>query len=189
MRIAIIGAPGSGKSELGGRLSAHLRIPPVDGYIGRLEKRTGIAFGYLADMVPNLLCATERIKAEYASMQEHGDSYVLCGTTVESAAYIAIRAVEAMNYTDNIGSERQRIQAAIDAATLLLEGWTYDHVFYLALPQSHEDEWDKRLDRSIQEALAMLRIDHTPLTSDDRFEEALAVIEPKEVDEPTQTEE
>jgi hypothetical protein len=177
MRIAIIGAPGAGKSDLANRLAPYLKLHKVDNYIDKLEKKTGIAMGYLADFVPQLMCAAERIEAEYYQMQRYSEDYVLCGTTVESVAYIAIRAVDSLQYTEDKHAATARAQAAIDAATLLLEHWNYDHVLYLPLSQSHEDDWDKRLDRSIQEALAMLSIDHTPLTSDNHFTEALAAID------------
>lgn len=177
MQVALIGAPGSGKSELADRLSTKYNLFKVDGYIPRLENRTGIVMGYLADLVPNLLCATERLSAEYECMQNKGEEYVICGTVIESSAYTAIRAVENFMHVEDKRGERMRIQAIMDTLVMMLEDWRYDYVFYLPLSQSHEDEWDKRLDQSIREALATLGIDHAPLMGENKFDDAVAVID------------
>ncbi len=173
MRIALIAGPDSGKSALAKKLSEAFGVKVIDGYAPRLAKQTHLYIGYASHYVPNLLVALERLKRELAA----GMDRVTCGTCIETMAYCAMFSsrVKEASSPDEIGID------AIEAATIMNsinfmmdENWRYDFVFYM--PTRSKRVMDRELDYAIREVLATLNIDHTPLTDEDQFAQAMRVI-------------
>lgn len=196
LRIALVGAPGSGKSELASKIALDgiERKSPVyviDRYVESLSHEVDIAMGYLADYVPNLMCAMERFSRERRHAAQYIDVFpnrLTCGTVIESACYAAMRSASEAE-TDSPMEKKigtLRMETAMNMLSMVLaETWDYTHVFYLPLRQDHDNEIDLRLDHSIRDALAMLGIDHTPLTDEDPALQALEVLKERDADPAT----
>ncbi len=175
MRIALIGAPESGKSDLAVKLSEALGVRVIDNYALDLASSTDLWIGFATSYVPNLLVCLERLKREFDVKAEAGR--ITCGTMVDTMAYCAV-------YSSRVkedSSPREIDIDAIQAATIMNsinfmmdENWRYDFVFYL--PNRSERKLARVHDYALREVLATLSIDHTPLTDEDQFEQALRVI-------------
>ncbi len=178
MKIALIGAPGSGKTNLAQQLTAEIGYPVVDGYVERLEGRSNYSLGYSADVVRNIMVATERLAAvRYAERELEG--HICCGTVIESSCYTAMWIAETLETHEVEDRPIQIIRADLTMnffAMLLADTWDYSRTLYLPLPADTGTEFDRRLDFSIRDALAMMNVDHTPLTEEDRFAQALELI-------------
>lgn len=175
MRIALVGAPEAGKSELASSLADALGLPVIDDYAIKLADETGLWIGHASPYVPNLFVALERYKREFGDAV--ADGRITCGTAVETMAYCACYSARVK---DDSSPDEIRVDA-IQAATMMNainfameDGWRYDFVFYL--PTKSERKLDRTLDYAIREVLATLSIDHTPLTDEDQFDQALGVL-------------
>lgn len=98
MRIGILGAPGAGKSKFAKKLSAGLRegsdlnVSIVDGYVEKLIKRTGFAYGQSAQPAQNFQVIFERWTLEQEAMHKGADVILSCGTIFEGILHTAIRS-------------------------------------------------------------------------------------------------
>lgn len=168
--IALIGAPGSGKTKLANQIKRHHKdYKIIDGYVPKFEKRTNIALSYLAPLVPNIMVAGERLALEH-NARDKTENVISCGTTVETIAYATLYSIAAMEHTSDKRTAAVRINATLDALLLFTEAWYYHHVFYLPLPSNEDtDPIAARLDLSIRDILSDVGIDHIPLTDEDRY--------------------
>ncbi len=178
MHIALIGAPGSGKTKLAKKIAKYdSTFKIVDGYVPKLEKRTNIALGYLAPLVPNLMVAAERLAAEH-NARDKSENVISCGTVIENIAYTAHHAIVLLDTVDDPVVASVRVNATMDALMLFLEAWYYDYVFYLPLVQSEDtSEYALKLDHSIRDILTTFRVDHIPLTEENPYETVISRIE------------
>lgn len=175
MRIALIGAPESGKSALAAKLGEALGIPIIDNYATDLGDATHLWIGPASSYIPNLLVALERYKREFGD--EVANGRITCGTAVETMAYCACYSARVKEDSSPDEIRFDAIQAATIMNTInfmMEDGWRYDFVFYL--PTKSERKMYRELDYAIREILATLSIDHTPLVDDDQFAQALRVI-------------
>ncbi len=174
MRIALIGAPESGKSDLAAKLSDALGVRVVDGYAEALASETDLWIGYATTYVPNLLVCLERFKRE---LSDPDPSRITCGTMVDTMAYCAIHSAHVKEDSSPAAIDIDAIQAAVIMNSInfmMDENWRYDFVFYL--PNKSERKLAREHDYALREVLATLSIDHTPLTDEDQFEQAVEVI-------------
>lgn len=184
MRIALVGVPGAGKSRIARKLEKEFGFPVIDGYVDRLESQIDKSLGFNADFIPNLGVAYERLFREWEVLKDE-DSYIICGTVLESACYTSIWAASTMHLAESQIIQRQSINAIMDIFGIItVENWAYDLVFYLPPPQD-ATELENRLDFSIRDGFAMLGIDHVPLTDDDRVEQASTIVKEHLEPEPT----
>lgn len=175
MRIALIGAPESGKSELATKLSEAFGVPVIDNYAIDLANDTHLWIGHASSYVPNLFIALERYKREFGDDVSSGR--ITCGTAVETMAYCACYSsrVKEDSSPDEIRLDTIKAATIMNAINFMMdEGWRYDFVFYL--PTKSERKMDRELDYAIREVLATLSIDHTPLTDEDQLYQAMRVI-------------
>lgn len=145
MKIALLGAPGSGKTKFARELAKRVDdLGPfklVDNYVPKLEKRTGLSFGHFATYVPNLMVATERIAAEEAA----GPNTITCGTIFESIAYTALHSSVASQKAPAQRLERARAEATLQAMGMLVaDTFNYKYAFYLPYKRKREG-WNQTL--------------------------------------------
>lgn len=101
LRIAIIGAPGSGKSTFAKALATKLRaekdevkrqtVKVVDGYMDSLIKRTGYAFDIFATYPQNLQILFERWTREQEAEKDGCDTLITVGSLYETILYTGLR--------------------------------------------------------------------------------------------------
>jgi len=96
IRIAIVGAPGSGKSAFAKALVAELKerdksVRLVDGYVQKLQKKTGYAFDIFATVPQNLQILFHRWTLEQEAEKAGCDILVTAGSLYETILYGAMR--------------------------------------------------------------------------------------------------
>lgn len=191
-RIALTGAPGSGKSALATALLPEntsyrpaRRVRHIDGYADGLRSRTQWAFGYYGGWIANLAVAFERttLEEQQARLMEMGDYpgegepvLITCGTLVDTIAYTAmtmnVNHVDESNPGEN---DYLRVSNTMHMLGMLFhDTWPgrYDHVFYL--PTSSEQPLDRHLSVEIQAALNQLGTPYVELPLS--FQEQLDVL-------------
>jgi hypothetical protein len=96
LRIAILGAPGSGKSSFAKTLATKLRtndrkVKIVDGYMENLVKRTGYAFDIFATYPQNLQVLFERWTREQEAEKTGCHTLITVGSLYETILYTGLR--------------------------------------------------------------------------------------------------
>lgn len=184
MRVALIGCPDSGKSELAAKLATHLKDHRiVDDYVERLQEKTNLHLSFGTDYVPNMLVVLERLTRELA---EPYDRCITVGTAIETMAYCALFSsyVQETSSPEEAGVDNIRSAIVMNTINFTLdETWRYNHIFYL--PNKSNLKMNRELDYAIREVLATLSVDHTPLTEEDQLAQALSVI--GDIGEPSST--
>src|ERR1700746_118260 len=100
MKIALIAAPGSGKTAVAKRAMNKLNKNPqweskwkvIDGYVEQLSKRTGLPFGEVSTIPHNLAVITDRWVREGEAMHR-GFHTITCGSIYESFMYSSFAAM------------------------------------------------------------------------------------------------
>lgn len=173
MKIGIIGAPGSGKTELAEQIAKEKNLQVVDGYAERWSERTGLTIGYTGGYAHSLGVALERIFDE----NKLGDDFVTAGTTVDSLMHMALVSLKNPNKVEFIRAKTYMETIAM----LYYDFWLYDHVFVCRLPQQEvKDEetakdlldnfelggnlrYDAELDATLK---SFATVEHTQLPAD-----------------------
>ena len=174
MKIAIIGAPGAGKSELGWTLQDALdgggdpdKWICLDEYAeeacDEIDYAPGTAGGYIA----NLAVALSRIGMERTSSFENT---ITCGTLLETSVYSAMDFEITSKYQgeDEILNNTRRVEAVLKTlACLYADSFDYDLVFYLP---ARSEEWAE-FDKNLQTAFAAFFLVETVPLLEDTMEE------------------
>src|SRR4051812_40126539 len=95
LRIALVGAPQSGKTELAKQLETALsprKAVVVDDYVSELGNRTNLAFSHYANYLGNCQVAIARYNAE-CTAQLKQVAVITCGTVLETTVYSALHAL------------------------------------------------------------------------------------------------
>lgn len=185
MNIALIGAPGSGKSELGQRLVESLgghnterNVALVDNYVQAVERKAMIAVGPLSDYLGNMFVALERYGQERRK-RDWAETTITCGTLIETAVYMAMHFVSLANILDDAGKSAAgpQMEAVLRMLAVLYNDiFTYDYAFYL--PPRQGDEDTVFMDHQLQAGLAGFKL--VPVTAlinaDTQLEEALEAL-------------
>lgn len=130
MKIGLIGAPGSGKSELAQQIAKEKDLKVIDGYAENWRDRTKLAIGFTGGYLSTLGVALDRLIEE----DRIKDDYVTAGTLVDSLMYTAMSSL-----TDPDPTEFLRAKTYIETiAILFFDYWSYDHVFVCRLPVDTE---------------------------------------------------
>src|SRR6476659_3950987 len=97
VRIALVGAPESGKTELAGQIATALdtqKVSVVDNYIVDIENRSDNTLSHYATYLGNLQVAIGRWEAERLRIRdEQPDVLITCGTMVVTVVYNGIHAL------------------------------------------------------------------------------------------------
>lgn len=149
MKIAIIGAPGSGKTAVGDGIGKTLGNTPyglIDGYAERWAEDSHFALGLLGGYVVNVGIALERIKAERQCAAESNSPIITCGSLLETATYASMSGVVSLDHASEEAEKEdqlRRIKATMNIfACLYIDTFHYDHVFYLP-PRAVKEPWNK----------------------------------------------
>lgn len=176
MKIILIGAPGSGKSDIAKRLARNLNrdwmkpsdisgIPAsvhaqrwvvIDGYIDRLTKRTGCVYGKEADYEHNLQIVVKRWTLE-AEADHQGCSTITCGSMYETLFWSSLinslipPSEEAFVYETEVAQIAMGFLGEMERRT-----FNYNAIFYL--PWSEEQRsgahsWEGVLDAKLLQIL------------------------------------
>lgn len=175
MRVALIGVPGTKKTEVAVKVAEELGndLIIVDGYADALAQTLGTYVNHQSPYLVNLEVAISREIGEQKLVAADRD-YIICGTVVESLAYAGLaasrmaRAPQTQEMQLKVLREMTNAQllAFMLADTLVLrnEQFKYTHIFYLPVPQvanitivgESEIDFDPdtvELDKTVQEVL------------------------------------
>lgn len=160
MKIAILGAPGSGKSGFASKLMAELNTKPkrfgnyrvVDKYIDKLQKQTGFNLqGASATIPQNFQILFERWTAEQKAALG-GNNIIVCGSIYESILYAAIRVNnEVMREVPGATSTARATMQGL--AMIEAEISDHDLFFYLPLKDKVKEQKGKSYDTVVDEKL------------------------------------
>lgn len=184
--IALVGAPGSGKTELATALSERLDGPTfiIDDYVDEVSKRLDVVAGFRADYYTNLAIAIERIAMEkkIETAQDDG-ALITVGSLLETSVYTAMQ-FERKNKMLHDDAEKQdmlrRVEATLKTlACFYMDSFFYDCVFYL--PPTAANEEYELFDKNLQASFEAFYLNpvYTLKTEsvDDRVDEMLQQIE------------
>lgn len=182
MKIALIGAPSSGKTELAQQLATELPdCQVVDNYVKTVEDRSNIVLGQWGTYVGNMQVALARWEAERMATKQSAPNVVVCGSIIETGVYEAIEAYSLAEVSN--ASERLQLDARAGCTMTwfgIFKNDTYDcdHAFYLPLPEDHQDKFEALVDNQIAEAADAFEIEYITLSADRnaRLQEVLGVV-------------
>ncbi len=185
LRIALIGAPTSGKTELADKLQTSLlprSLQIIDDYVEPLSKRTNQAFSHYANYIGNSQIALERFACELEA--EHGKNNdgglgvrITCGTVVETTVYTALFSLY-MAQSENRNFVDKRSQTHMNwLGVLSHDTWDYDCAFVLPLADDAE-AWSQVVEEHIPEAVESLglKVTYLPQDKDEQLANALEEI-------------
>ena len=138
MKYVIVGAPGTGKEEVGRKLWVKTDIEPVN------VKTDDI--GFLADYREELSLATSRalFPGDDPSIQYH--------SLIDSVSYAALRLTGLLNYDRENQEEIARWAVVFDACVIMLnDGYDADTTLYI--PYKGDDQDSKDLDEALRATL------------------------------------
>lgn len=161
MKVALLGAPGAGKTKIARRVVKRLNAESkdwtvIDGYVEKLRERTGHPYGGQSDFHHTLQIIAERwILEDNAGVQQKHS--ITCGSIYETIIYASNRAMApALN-------ERGMVEDQVYAQTMMhalgaLEARTFDYDAIFWIPRSTDnpatpDTWDAVVDAKLPEVL------------------------------------
>lgn len=172
MKVAILGAPGSGKTEVGKRIAARLnrdakeaaiassgsepirRWKLIDDYVKDLSKRTGRRYGSEGDIPHNAQVMTERWTREAEALHQ-GFHTVTCGSIYETILYTAFTRLTPPTDEQEMMAWSQEAQVAMQFLNLMEQmTFNYDVLLYLPLgDHNHTMGWSRVIDAKLPEVL------------------------------------
>lgn len=166
MKIAIVGAPGSGKSELAVEIEKLLqskcsscKIAIIDDYIDDIGREVDLAMDGQTTYVGNLYAMLGRFTLERKAESEGAKHVITCGTMVDTGVYATRKAVEEQTQLAWI----QNTNFMNIMGSLVRDTWRYDHVFVLSLDGSDPVSVEGAIDRGVFMALSTFKIPFVPL--------------------------
>lgn len=182
--IALIGAPGSGKTDLATALITRIeagepkceQCPPnalgVDLYANEArdqgEYEIGLDGGYMA----NISVAVARYNNErIIGHRMKPKLMITCGTVIETAVYTAMnfeRSLAIKNTDEEKMEEAKRFQGCTSMlAVMFMDMFKYERSFYLPSPTKPEDERWLNFERNLQAAFQAYQAPVIPLVVED----------------------
>lgn len=194
-KIALIGAPTSGKTELAQALKESLsNVYVVDDYIQEIESRSDNTLGHFGSYFGNLQVVVGRWEFERRAVRDHKpDHLITCGTMVESTVYNAVQALIQHDMDSggvSLGALQNDRRASVSMTLLGIiryDTFDYDHVFYLPMSDEEKElddnKWNAIVDAHIPECAEALGVTYTKLS--DRESRLAEVLQEVLVDEAT----
>lgn len=195
MKVALAGAPGSGKSALAHGIQQHFEqdVFIVDDYVEHFQVDQGWVCGILGGWIANLSIALRRLEMEDRDRRSliigENPAYITCGTLVDTTAYAA--ATMSVHHRDAMISNDDyvRVSNTMHVLGMLFhDTWPgrYDHVFYL--PTLDPDSVHQYLAREIDAALNTFEVPYHVLRGDpdERLAQALSFMGADEASTPDQ---
>ena len=185
--IALLGAPGAGKTRLANAIADELvrgdgqcddcntPITIVDNYANSVRDHGNYEIGLNGGYMASIGIATERYHRERSAGYDGCKTLITCGTVVESSVYLAqhFERSLAMKTTDEERMEEaQRIEGTIKMiAVLYMDTFKYEKAFYLPPLQPREDQRWATFDRNLQAAFSAYNVPVAPLLIEDYKDE------------------
>jgi hypothetical protein len=179
MKVAILGAPGAGKTKISKKLVNSLNKQGdlgqwklIDGYVDKLRQRTNLPFGQVSTFAHNLAVITDRWVLEREA-QEKGFHTVTCGSIYESIMYSTF-ATNFFSTQEDMMVYDQLFYKAMMEALGGLEARTYDYtaIFRLEwtvpLVTERGHTWEGVINEKLPEALDGFNKYAIPLTGTDK---------------------
>jgi hypothetical protein len=167
IKLALLGAPSSGKTELASQLVDVLSprsVAVVDDYILDIEQRSDNTLGHFATYLGNLQAAVGRWEYERQHVRDDKpDVLITCGSIVETAVYEAIHALTHAQIDEGSLTLRalQNDKRASVTMTLLgvmcFDTWDYHFSYYLPL-EDKSNKWNEAVDSHILESADALGV-------------------------------
>lgn len=199
MRIGILGARGSGKSDLCDGLYENLPGPKsmVDGYVENFERKTQLATGQYATYLVSMQIAMWRldheleeereIKTDGGNLEEGNGVLITAGTLIDTTIYLALHAAAMANTGQgsldiNLMNDLRSNATMHWFGMMRVDCWKYDHVFYLPLGDRRDEDKDRVaavFDDHVVEACESYQVPFIKLdqsTPEERLAKALEII-------------
>lgn len=154
MKIGLIGAPGSGKSDLANAIVDSTGLRMIDAYAEEVEARMDWALGKHATYAGNIAVALHR----YAYERERKDGYITCGTMVDTVTYLA--AKHSFLPPDELDTRRQT-GGLVVLGCMVEDMMDYDHLFLL--PSQPEDPFLAEVAQGLEQAVDVFALSWTLL--------------------------
>lgn len=171
MRIALLGAPGAGKTEVAKALARNLtrdglpvggKWKVIDGYVDRLSARTGTTYGPYAGYLQNLQILCERLTLEDEAINQ-GYSIITCGSIYDTLTYtLLLNVVPPADETARL-SQAEVSYLFMSVFGLIEPSILYDRLFYLPLSEQ-EHSMHGVISAKIPDVLSSLNRQATILT-------------------------
>lgn len=166
MKISIMGAPGSGKSDfakaLRGSLPADQPADLIDGYVEKLQQHTGLEYGVFATYPMNFQIACARLAEEQHWAQNPQIHTIVVGSIFETIVYNALRANRDLYWNRKDFAAETTVQIHGTTSMEMLGTFAaltadYDLLFFLPYNAetllSKEGTYEAVLDRMIPESI------------------------------------
>lgn len=167
MKIAILGAPGSHKTQVANSLKRKLEKSPledslaqwkvIDGYVEKLQERTGLPFGHMSTFPHNFTVITDRWVRESEAMMK-GYNTITCGSIYESILYATFSTLFTSSVEEIMIYDQLFYKCMMEAlGGLEQRTFDYDLMFFLPWTEEQEQElegtWDAVVNAKIPEVL------------------------------------
>ncbi len=177
--IALIGAPGAGKTKLASAIADELiksdgqcaecntPVAVIDGYAEKIRDHGSYEIGLDGGYMVNVAISMERYNLERTATYGRAKTLVSCGTVLESAVYLAQhfeRTLQLITEDEERIQEAQRIEASIKMlAAIYMDTFKYHRAFYVPpLAPNTEDRW-AAFDRNLQASFSAYNAPVIPL--------------------------
>jgi hypothetical protein len=155
MKIAVIGAPGAGKSEFAHDLARTLfkeqgeRYRVVDDYVPELRQTTHLEYGGFGDYISDLQVVFKRREWELAWPDFHT---ITVGSVLDSTAHCFARVEDTVHNSRELVLASERLRTIAETFGLVyVDTWEYDYAFYL--PYTGDDHYSRLVNQALVELL------------------------------------